>query len=357
MRRVFAGDRRVWLAGAAVLLAALALMLFYLLRSEPHWTGTNSTGVRSLVAEVPDGARLCVPELDVPAGTGRVQVAMAWPEQGRPALNATLQTESGTRRASLPEADLAAAAWPVGVDLDFQDLQVEGDSEEARLCLTPEGGSISLGGTAGLLIGRPPGTLDGEPLTGRITIRYLPPDRRGGQPSVAARRRGAARRPVPAVRGGHLAVRGDLPRPHPRALARLAAPARHACRGHGLRAGRRPGDRRGGDPQRGGVGADHAALAGTRRARPLRLYADARRARQHPGQAAVRQPRLLLAPRDRARRDAAPTRLSAWSTRGRRGWRPTRSASSGRWRRRRGRRTTEAGTCSRPRRTCRATTG
>ena len=177
MRRVFAGDRRVWLAGAAVLLAALALMLFYLLRSEPHWTGTNSTGVRSLVAEVPDGARLCVPELDVPAGTGRVQVAMGWPEPGRPALNATLQTGSDTQRASLPEADLAAAAWPVGVDLDFQDLQVEGDSEEARLCLTPEGGSISLGGTAGLLIGRPPGTLDGEPLTGRITIRYLPPDR------------------------------------------------------------------------------------------------------------------------------------------------------------------------------------
>jgi 4-amino-4-deoxy-L-arabinose transferase-like glycosyltransferase len=177
VKRVLAGDRRVWLAGGAVLLAALALMLFYLLRSEPHWTGTNSTGVRSLVAEVPDGARLCVPELDVPSGTGRVQLAMAWPERGRPALSATLETESGTRRANLPEADLAPAGWPVGVDVDFQDLQVQGDSDEARLCLTPEGGPISLGGTAGLLIGRPPGTLDGEPLTGRITIRYLPPNR------------------------------------------------------------------------------------------------------------------------------------------------------------------------------------
>jgi 4-amino-4-deoxy-L-arabinose transferase-like glycosyltransferase len=185
VRRVFAGERRVWLAGGAVLVAALGMILFYLLRPEPYWTGTNSTGVRSLVADVPDGARLCLPELDVPSGTGRVQVAMAWPEPGRPALDATLQTESGIRRANLPEADLAPAAWPVGVDLDFQDLQVEGDSEEARLCLTPEGGSITLGGTAGLLIGRPPGTLDGEPLTGRITVRYLPPD--GEEASLLSR--------------------------------------------------------------------------------------------------------------------------------------------------------------------------
>jgi hypothetical protein len=192
VKRAFAGDRRVWLAGGAVLLVALGLMLFYLLRSEPYLTGTNSTGVRSLVAAVPDGERLCVPELDVPSGTGRVQVAMAWPEPGRPAVNATLQMEDGTRRATLPEADLPPAGWPVGVDLAFPDLRVEGESEAARLCLTPEGGPISLGGTAGLLIGRPPGTLDGEPLTGRITIRYLPPDR--DEASLVSRLGDAVRR-------------------------------------------------------------------------------------------------------------------------------------------------------------------
>jgi Predicted membrane protein (DUF2142) len=172
--RLFAGDRRVWLAGAAVLVAALALIAWYLLRSEEHYTGTNSVGVRSLIADVPASSRLCVPGLEVPAGTGRVQLALEWRELVRPALRATLRTPAGVHRATVPEAILRPAG-PVGVDLAFTGLPTEGDSVPGHLCVTPARGAVTVAGTSGLLAGRPPPTIDGEPLTGRPAIRYLPP--------------------------------------------------------------------------------------------------------------------------------------------------------------------------------------
>jgi hypothetical protein len=174
VKRVFAGDRRVWKAGGIVLLVAVGLIVINLLRAEPHYTGTNSVGVRSLVAEVQDGTRLCIPDLRVPAGTGRLQLALAWGASPRPALRATLSTESHARRAVVPAGNLPPVGWPVGVDLAFSDLHVEGESVAARVCLTPEGGPISVGGTQGLLLGRPPATIDGVPQTGRPTVRYLP---------------------------------------------------------------------------------------------------------------------------------------------------------------------------------------
>jgi hypothetical protein len=174
VRRVFAGDRRVWLAGGGVLLVALLLMLFHLLRGEEHYTGTNSVGVRSLIADVPDGGRFCVPDLQVPAGTGRVQLAILWRESARAALNATLRTPDGVQRATVPAAILPPGG-PIGVDLPFNGLPSDGDSVPGRLCLTPAGGAVTLAGTSGLLAGRPPGTIDGEPLPGRPAIRYLLP--------------------------------------------------------------------------------------------------------------------------------------------------------------------------------------
>jgi Predicted membrane protein (DUF2142) len=175
VRRVFAGDPRVWFAGGAVLLVALVLVLFYLLRSEERYLGTNSVGVRSTIADVPDGARLCIPDLEVPEGTGRVQLAMLWREPTRPMLRATLRSGVGVRRATLPAAVLPVPAGPVGVDLPVGVPDVEGDSTAAQLCLTPVGGPITLGGNSGLLLGRQPGTIDGEPLEGRVAIRYLAP--------------------------------------------------------------------------------------------------------------------------------------------------------------------------------------
>ena len=175
MRRVFAGDRRVWLAGGAVLLVALLLMLFYMLRGEEHYTGTNSVGVRSVIADVPGGGRLCVPDLEVPAGTGRVQLAILWREPKRPALRATLRTPDGVQRATVPAAVLAPGG-PIGVDLPFRGLPSDGDSVAGRLCVSPEGGSGRRGaGRPGSSQAGRAATIDGEPLPGQVAIRYLPP--------------------------------------------------------------------------------------------------------------------------------------------------------------------------------------
>ena len=230
--------------------------------------------------------------------------------------------------------------------------------EEARLCLTPEGGRSRLGGTAGLP-GRAAATGHARRRAAARVAHHDPlpaaRDRRRPACCRGSATRCSARGPVPAA--GWLAP-GCTWRSSssciPALWLRLAAPAGHPRGGHGLRAGRRLRDRRGGDPQRGGLGADHAALAGARRAGPLRLHAERSRSSATPRTgSSPTMPAFSSRARDRARRDAAPTRWSAWSTRARRGWPADEERlTSGRWRRRRGRRTTGAATCSRPRRTC-----
>lgn len=197
MSRIFAGDRRVWGVGGGVLLSMLLLVLVYLARGEEHYTGTNSVGVRSLIADVPDGRRLCLPDLNVPSGTGRVQLAVRWPEPRRPALRATLETPDGIERASVPGAILPPAG-PVGVDLPFGEVRSERDSVPARLCVRPEGGLVTVAGTSGQLAGRPPGTIDGDPLPGRVAVRYLPASGDAGLLSLLddAVRRAAVFRPA-----------------------------------------------------------------------------------------------------------------------------------------------------------------
>jgi hypothetical protein len=175
VRRLFAGDPRVWRAGSAVLVLTLALVAVYLLRSEEHYTGTNNVGVRSLLTDVPHGGRMCLPELEVPDGTGRVQITMLWHGPFRPALRATLDTGGRVRRTTLPVGQVPPPAGPVGVALAFPEIRSASDSVTGRLCVVPNGGPVTVAGTHGQLAGRQPGTIDGEQLPGRVAIRYLPP--------------------------------------------------------------------------------------------------------------------------------------------------------------------------------------
>ena len=99
MRRLVAGDRRVWLVGAAVLAVSALAVLVYLLKDEERYTGTNSVGVRSVVTDVQSGQQLCVSDFDVPEGTGRVQVSIGWIGERRPALDAVLRAGQAVRRA------------------------------------------------------------------------------------------------------------------------------------------------------------------------------------------------------------------------------------------------------------------
>ena len=94
MRRLFPGDRHVWLAGAGVLAACLVVVAVYLARPGVHYTGTNSVGVRSLVAQVGEGTRLCIPELRIPEGTARAELTAMWSGERRPRLVVERRTEA-----------------------------------------------------------------------------------------------------------------------------------------------------------------------------------------------------------------------------------------------------------------------
>jgi hypothetical protein len=184
MRGLFRGDRRVWLVGGAVLVAALLVVAYYLLRQDVHYTGTNSVGVRSIVVDVGPGQRLCVPELRIPEGTARAELTASWGGPTRPAL--VVERSTGGRRAyrgtESPVLDtVGGTIYPVVVDIG--PVGPGGEDEESSLCVTPRNLPISIGGTASLQADQAAPSLDGEPVESRIAVRFLPP--RGEESSIA----------------------------------------------------------------------------------------------------------------------------------------------------------------------------
>jgi hypothetical protein len=176
VRSAFAGDRRVWLIGGAVLAAFVLTILVSLLNDTEGYTGTNSVGVRSAVTDVPDGGRFCVGDFQVPDGTGRAQLSADWQGERRPAIAYTLRAGKVVETGSIPAAALPAPGTPVPLDLPVRRLDVPGDAVAGRLCVTPSGGTLVLGGTAGIQADQRPPTLDGQPVPQRVAVRLLRPE-------------------------------------------------------------------------------------------------------------------------------------------------------------------------------------
>jgi hypothetical protein len=176
MRTILGGDRRVWLVGAAVLAATAVAVLVYLLKEADRYTGTNSVGVRSLVTDVQAGQRLCVGDFEVPDGSGRVQLSMRWPADRRPALRIALRAGDTVHRGSLPAAAIPAPGDAVPVNIPVREVNTPGESAAGRICLTPTGGTVAVGGTSGIQADQQPPRLDGEPLAARVALRFLPPE-------------------------------------------------------------------------------------------------------------------------------------------------------------------------------------
>ena len=172
---VFAGERRVWIAGGAVLAAFVLAICWNLLKTADRYAGTNSVGVRSAVADVQAGQRLCVGDLNVPDRTGRVQLSLAWHGDRRPELRYALRAGSSVRRGALPAERLAPAVSPVAVDLPVRELDPPGESAPGRLCLAPSGGALSVGGTGGIQADQEAPTIDGAPIEQRVAVRFLRP--------------------------------------------------------------------------------------------------------------------------------------------------------------------------------------
>jgi hypothetical protein len=183
---VFAGDPRVWRAALAVAVPLVALVAFYCLRPRPYYTGTNSVEALTYIAETPAGKQMCVPNAQIPAGTGRIRLQLISATTTRPALHMTiaLPAGAGTLESELPALTvpanrISAAEFPIPASRRTSAAGV------ASLCVSANG-LVNWGGTPLPVPPSPsPPTENGHAILGRIALWYLPPS--GGQRSYASR--------------------------------------------------------------------------------------------------------------------------------------------------------------------------
>jgi hypothetical protein len=171
---VFAGERRVWRAAAIVAVPLALLICFYCVRPRAYYTGTDNVEVYTYVVQTPAGQTVCVPGLQIPAGTARIRLQLISRTAERPALHLALALDGRTLRSELPPTavggdHLSAASFPI------PERPSAPSSTSAAVCLTA-GDVVNWGGTP--LVAPPaplPPTLNGAPLPARIAVWYLPP--------------------------------------------------------------------------------------------------------------------------------------------------------------------------------------
>jgi Predicted membrane protein (DUF2142) len=190
---VFAGDARVWLTAAVAAVPLLALVAFCCLLPRDYYTGTNNVEAYTYIVETPAGEQVCVPGLQIPAGTARIRLLLISRTRLRPALTMTLTIDGrrGTFESALgpvpvPGNRISPAVFAVPA---LAALRTE---RPASLCLTAAD-VVNWGGTplARVPAVDPP-TAGGRPLAGRIAVWYLP--RAGAQRSYLARAGATLRR-------------------------------------------------------------------------------------------------------------------------------------------------------------------
>ncbi|HEX5223644.1 MAG TPA: phospholipid carrier-dependent glycosyltransferase [Solirubrobacteraceae bacterium] len=180
---LFAGDRRVWRAAALCAVPFLLVMAYEGLRPRLYYTGTDNVEALSYVAQAPAGSRLCVPGLQVPAGTARVRLLLLSRTQQRPVVQAEL-TISGHRFAStVPGAVVPGRISAVEVAIPRTPSRPA--TQPATLCASAAGDVVNWGGTPLPAAPANPPSLAGKPLAGRIAVWYLPPA--GSERSYLAR--------------------------------------------------------------------------------------------------------------------------------------------------------------------------
>jgi hypothetical protein len=170
----------LWPAGAlGAILAGLILWQLAIPRS--YYTGTNSVGVRAVAANVGVGQRLCVPDLNLPAGTGRVQLAVF---AQRPRFTARLSVSAGNKTSVSQLAGAPGSGSLAYAAASIPRRPSSPSSAPATLCVTPVDGPIALGGMVGLQSNQVPARLNGAPLGNRVAVWFLPPA--GSQRSLFA---------------------------------------------------------------------------------------------------------------------------------------------------------------------------
>ena len=147
------------------------LILWQLAIPRDFYTGTDSVGVRSVVANLNVGQRLCVPGLRLPADTGRVQLAVF---AHSPTFTASLRVIAGGRTVS---STMTGVPGPTSLVYASAPIPVRPASPAvpATVCIAPRSGPIALGGMIGLQANQLPARLDGAPVANRVGVWFMPP--------------------------------------------------------------------------------------------------------------------------------------------------------------------------------------
>ncbi|MGA3361534.1 MAG: hypothetical protein ABSD82_05845 [Solirubrobacteraceae bacterium] len=173
---VFAGDRRVWRTTALVAVPFVALVLYYCLRPNPYYTGTDSVEDYTYVVPTAPHQRVCVPDVELPAGTAIVQLRLISQTTARPELKLTLKLAGGAAiRSSLPPVTVSSsrisnANFPIPLTPASPAVR------QGTLCVTAGGSLLVNWGGTPLPVPPPQApTLDGVPFAAALAIWYLPP--------------------------------------------------------------------------------------------------------------------------------------------------------------------------------------
>ena len=166
------GTRGVWWPAALVGVAMLGLVLWQLAIPREYFTGTDSVAISSVVANVEQGQTLCVPGLQLPAETGRVQLAVF---AHTPRFAAEVSVSAGGQTTS---ALMSGVPGPTALALGTAAIPTRAASPAsvpATVCMTPRDGPMALGGMIGLQADQVPAQLDGAPVANRVAVWFLPP--------------------------------------------------------------------------------------------------------------------------------------------------------------------------------------
>jgi 4-amino-4-deoxy-L-arabinose transferase-like glycosyltransferase len=91
LRAVFPGERVVWVSALIVLVPLFAILVNQLTLQRPYYTSTDSIGLVSLDVQVPPHGKLCVPDVEIGAGTAGVEWAYYATQSGpRPTMSVTV---------------------------------------------------------------------------------------------------------------------------------------------------------------------------------------------------------------------------------------------------------------------------
>jgi 4-amino-4-deoxy-L-arabinose transferase-like glycosyltransferase len=164
--------RTFWWVAGVVGTVMVGVVLWQLLLPRPFYTGTNSVGVRSIVGTVDRGRTLCVPDLSIPSGTGRVRFAVF---ASQSSVRVRVRLVAGSRTSVATAVGQPGPGGRINLDAPAPSPPGQHGTVTGSACLTALDGPVQIGGMAGLQADQAAARLDGKPFENRVSVWFLPP--------------------------------------------------------------------------------------------------------------------------------------------------------------------------------------